>query len=29
MSSLVVAVPAARTIIYRGMDVHKDSIAGL
>ena len=27
MSSLAAAVPAARTIIYLGMDVHKDSIA--
>ena len=26
MSSLAAAVPAARTIIYLGMDVHKDSI---
>ena len=26
MSSLAAAVPVARTIIYLGMDVHKDSI---
>ena len=26
MSSLAAAVPAVRTIIYLGMDVHKDSI---
>ena len=26
MSSLAAAAPAARTIIYFGMDVHKDSM---